>query len=201
MHGAFFHHQKGERGTGWALPRSLHAQGATTRTSRSDSTPGRHHRAHDFPGVVERADGAIHLPPVQVIRKNLRILVVDDDPVLSRSLQEYWKSDGHRVTLTWVVRRASMPSAGAAAKATAFDLVITDLGMPRVDGRKVAASIKAASAHTPVILLTGWVSAAGEGRDPPNIDRVLSKTPRVQLLRTAIAELVPERAPAGLSPA
>jgi CheY-like chemotaxis protein len=32
----------------------------------------------------------------------------------------------------------------------------TDLGMPYVDGRQVAAAVKAASAATPVILLTGW---------------------------------------------
>ena len=37
-----------------------------------------------------------------------------------------------------------------------FDAVITDLGMPYVDGRKVAAAIKAASPETPVIMLTGW---------------------------------------------
>jgi len=34
--------------------------------------------------------------------------------------------------------------------------VITDLGMPNVDGRKVASSIKSDSPATPVIMLTGW---------------------------------------------
>jgi CheY-like chemotaxis protein len=37
-----------------------------------------------------------------------------------------------------------------------FDGVITNLGMPHVDGRKVTASIGRASPGTPVILLTGW---------------------------------------------
>src|SRR5258708_2366759 len=37
-----------------------------------------------------------------------------------------------------------------------FAVVITDLGMPEVDGRKVASTIKAASPLTPVIMLTGW---------------------------------------------
>ena len=35
------------------------------------------------------------------------------------------------------------------------DVVITDLGMPHVDGRKVAASIHVLSPHTPIIMLTG----------------------------------------------
>ena len=33
---------------------------------------------------------------------------------------------------------------------------MTDLGMPHVDGRQVAAAIKAMSPSTPVIMLTGW---------------------------------------------
>jgi CheY-like chemotaxis protein len=37
-----------------------------------------------------------------------------------------------------------------------FSVVITDLGMPHVDGRTVAAAIKAASPTTPVVMLTGW---------------------------------------------
>ena len=72
-----------------------------------------------------------------------------------------------------------------------FDLVITDLGMPRVDGRKVAEAVKAASPRTPVILLTGWGQRLiDEGEALPHIDRVLSKPPRLLQLRAAIADLV-----------
>ncbi len=46
--------------------------------------------------------------------------------------------------------------AAAHRRGEAFDVVITDLGMPHVDGRKVAASIKGLSPGTPLILLTGW---------------------------------------------
>lgn len=41
-----------------------------------------------------------------------------------------------------------------------FSVVITDLGMPHVDGRRLAAAVKATSPPTPVILLTGWGSAS-----------------------------------------
>ena len=37
-----------------------------------------------------------------------------------------------------------------------FDIVITDLGMPYLDGRQVAKTIKQESPATPVIMLTGW---------------------------------------------
>jgi CheY-like chemotaxis protein len=64
--------------------------------------------------------------------------------------------------------------------------------MPYVDGRKVAASIKAASARTPVIMLTGWGKRLlAENDIPAHVDRVLSKPPRLGELRAALAKLVP----------
>jgi CheY-like chemotaxis protein len=70
-----------------------------------------------------------------------------------------------------------------------FDLVITDLGMPKVDGRAVAAAIKSAAPGTPVMLLTGWGQRLQEERElPEHVDRVLSKPPRLADLRAAIAE-------------
>jgi hypothetical protein len=55
----------------------------------------------------------------------------------------------------------------------------------------VAEAIKAASPETPVLLLTGWGQRLiDEGDVPPNVDRVLSKPPRLPQLRAAIADLV-----------
>jgi CheY-like chemotaxis protein len=62
--------------------------------------------------------------------------------------------------------------------------------MPRVDGRKVAAAIKGLSPSTPVILLTGWGQRLLDEKDiPPNVDRVLSKPPRLAQLRAALEQL------------
>ena len=64
--------------------------------------------------------------------------------------------------------------------------MITDLGMPHVDGRKVAAAVKTLVAATPVIMLTGWGQRMlAEGDIPAHVDRVLSKPPRLQELRIA----------------
>jgi len=71
-----------------------------------------------------------------------------------------------------------------------FELVITDLGMPHIDGAKVAAHIKERSPQTPVILFTGWGQRiVADNETLPNVDRVLNKPPRLQDLRTAIVEL------------
>jgi CheY-like chemotaxis protein len=77
----------------------------------------------------------------------------------------------------------------ALARKEPFAAVITDLGMPYVDGRKVASEIKSASPDTPVILLTGWGQRLNaEGDLPPHVDRVLAKPPKLRELRETLAQ-------------
>ena len=72
--------------------------------------------------------------------------------------------------------------------------MITDLGMPYVNGRAVAAAVKDMSPSTPVILLTGWGQRlAVEGDIPPHVDRVLNKPPKLREIREALAHLVPAK--------
>src|SRR5258708_26570225 len=91
-----------------------------------------------------------------VMPQRLRLLVVDDDPLLLKSLRDILESDGH------VVVTANDGSAGieafraAQSRSESFAAVITDLGMPYTDGRKVATAIKATSPSTPLILLPTW---------------------------------------------
>jgi CheY-like chemotaxis protein len=71
-----------------------------------------------------------------------------------------------------------------------FAIVITDLGMPHVDGRRVASAIRAASPKTPIVLLTGWGQRlVSEHGVPPEVNRLLSKPPKLRELRAALAEL------------
>jgi len=64
----------------------------------------------------------------------------------------------------------------------------TGLGMPYLDGRKVGASIAAASAHTPVILPTGWGQRLlSENEIPPHLKVVPSKPPKMHEVRAALA--------------
>jgi PAS domain S-box-containing protein len=131
--------------------------------------------------IVEQRHEPEQRPP------RLRLLVIDDDPRLIDSLREILGEDGHAVVT------ADGGGAGVAAfcaahgTASAFQAVITDLGMPHVDGHTVAASIKALSPQTPVILLTGWGQRLLADKDrPPHVDCVLSKPPRATDLRQAL---------------
>jgi len=126
----------------------------------------------------------------QPAREHLRILLVDDDPLLIKSLEDILVAEGHDIA------QANGGQAGIDAfnaslrDGDRFDVVITDLGMPYVDGRRVAAAVKAASSATPVIMLTGWGQRLlAENDTPPHVNRVLNKPPRLQELRTALVEL------------
>jgi CheY-like chemotaxis protein len=123
------------------------------------------------------------------VPSRLRILVVDDDPLLLKSLRDTLEVDGH------VVVAANGGQAGidvfhaAQGRGGPFAVVITDLGMPHVDGRKVASAVKTASPSTPVILLTGWGQRlVADGDVPSHVDCVLNKPPRLNELRKALAQ-------------
>ncbi|HJX21025.1 MAG TPA: response regulator, partial [Steroidobacteraceae bacterium] len=193
-----FYTTKGERGTGLGLAM---VYGMVQRHSADldiDSAVGRGTTvrlifAAADPVTVPIAAGA----PLQLLSRRLRILLVDDDPMLIKSLRDILQQDGHVVTATEGGQQGIDTFTAALARGTPFSIVITDLGMPYVDGRKVAASIKAASALTPVILLTGWGKRLlAENDIPAHVDRVLSKPPRLAELRTALAKLAAPEDPA-----
>jgi CheY-like chemotaxis protein len=117
-----------------------------------------------------------------------RILLVDDEPRVLQALGALLQADGH------FVQTAPGGEAGIDAFVVAqqsgspFTVVITDLGMPHIDGHQVAAAIKARAPATTVLMLTGWGHRlAASGETPPNIDRVLAKPPNMRELRELIA--------------
>jgi signal transduction histidine kinase/CheY-like chemotaxis protein len=183
---------KGQRGTGLGLASVYGMLQRHDARLEIDSSPGRGTTMRMvFPASVD--DGATtgkHLAAHFSLRR-LRILVIDDDPILIRSLQDVLEAEGHQVETALGGQTGIDAFADALGTEREFALVFTDLGMPRVDGRKVAAAIKGLSPLTPVILLTGWGQRLLDEKDiPANIDRVLSKPPRLAQLRAALVELV-----------
>jgi signal transduction histidine kinase/ActR/RegA family two-component response regulator/uncharacterized membrane protein affecting hemolysin expression len=181
---------KGERGSGLGLAMVYGMVQRHSAELEIDSEAGRGSTFRlIFDAAKEDSAPIVHVP-AQRSPPPLHILLVDDDPLLIKSLEDILTADGHEV------RQANGGQEGIDTFNTAiregrrFDLVITDLGMPYVDGRRVAAAVKAASSATPVILLTGWGQRLLAENDlPPHVNRVLNKPPRLQELRTALFEL------------
>jgi signal transduction histidine kinase/ActR/RegA family two-component response regulator len=123
--------------------------------------------------------------------RSLRVLFIDDEPMLREMVEEVLSFHQHQV------ESADGGEAGVAmfemakAKGQPFDVVITDLGMPGMDGKQVAERVKASSSKTPVILLTGWGMMLDEkGQGMSNVDALLNKPPRVNDLLQVLAKVV-----------
>jgi len=118
----------------------------------------------------------------------MRILLVDDDPLVLKSLRDTLETEGHVIVTANGGREGIETFRAARDDEEPFAVVITDLGMPYVDGRQVASAVKETSPSTPVIMLTGWGQRmAAEGDVPPHVDRVLSKPPKLRELDAALA--------------
>lgn len=83
-----------------------------------------------------------------------KILVVEDDPDVMRILTHALNAVGHRVIPAYGGEDAIRK-----VKAQQFDLVLTDLSMPKVSGVEVIESIKSnpETRHIPVVAVTAHV--------------------------------------------
>jgi len=184
-----FYTTKGERGTGLGLAMVYGVARRHGVQIGIASTLGKGTaialRFPPMPSDLERSDG--EASSVDARPPRMRILVVDDDPMLLKSLQTTLEEDGHIVVPAAGGQAGIDTFRSTCANSEAFSVVITDLGMPYVDGRKVAIAIKEASAHTPVIMLTGWGQRLEEdGPLPKGVDMILSKPPKLRNLRQAL---------------
>jgi PAS domain S-box-containing protein len=184
---------KGERGTGLGLAM---VYGMVQRHSaeieiHSEAGAGTAVRLI-FPTATTSASaaGATDVRPLG----QLRILIVDDDPLILQSLQDALEQDGHLIGVADGGQAGIDKFRFAQQSSTPFEMVITDLGMPHVDGRTVATAIKSRAPAVPVVLLTGWgYRLQAEDDVPQHVDCVLSKPPKLHELRAALAELASGR--------
>jgi len=79
----------------------------------------------------------------------MHVLIVEDDMDLGRGLQRALERWGH--THEWVRDGAS---ALARAKSVAFDMILLDLGLPKVDGLDVLAALARDHVTAPVLVIT-----------------------------------------------
>jgi CheY-like chemotaxis protein len=109
--------------------------------------------------------------PVLKESRRARILVIDDEDSVRDILSRMLKTKGHKVVVApngeeGIERFRSEP----------FDLVFTDLGMPKLSGWDVGKTIKEMNPKTPIAMITGWgVELDREKLDESGIDLVISK--------------------------
>jgi len=181
---------KGERGTGLGLAMVYGAAQRHHGKLDIDSAPGAGTRVRlDLPAASEdrprqaRVAARRSIPP-------LRLLLTDDDPAVLSSTALVLQLRGHTVTAADGGQAGIDALRAAHATGERFDVVITDLGMPYVDGNQVARTVKDLFPETPVVLLTGWGRRMASGDDAPaHVDFVLPKPLELDQLDGVFAEL------------
>jgi signal transduction histidine kinase len=109
-----------------------------------------------------------------------RVLLVDDQEEVRTSVGEMLRALGHDVIVA---------EDGTMALATALrqrlDIVITDLGMPGINGLEVAKRLQVIAPSVAVVLLTGWGLDTTDAR-PDNVTSVLNKPVTMTRLAEAL---------------
>lgn len=98
--------------------------------------------------------------PLTVPGRKFRILVAEDEPLAAMVVEEILLDQGHEVLLA-----ADGAAAYALAQQEPFDVLVTDLAMPRMPGWELIPLLRAQRPHLPVVVMTGFL--------PPGIDATL----------------------------
>jgi GAF domain-containing protein len=175
---------KGPQGTGLGLSMTygiLSRHGARI-TVESREGQGTVFRLTFPPGEAPDVEGPVAVEPAP-LGVPLRCLVVDDEEQVGTVLGDVLKTGGHRVVV--------LNDGGEAIerfRAEPFDLVFTDLAMPRVSGWQVAQAVKEIAPAVPVILVTGFgVELSAEERRAQGVDLVLVKPLRISEVMDVVA--------------
>ena len=119
--------------------------------------------------------------------EDLRVLVIEDEDAIRSFLEIALTSLGYHARLA-----ADGEEGLAIFAGEPFDLVLTDVGLPGINGEEVARIINQRSPGTPVVLLTGWAEQIStQIGTVEGVTRVLGKPIELKTLAAMLAEVVP----------
>lgn len=127
--------------------------------------------------------------PLAEEQRRLRALVVDDEPDIRLMLDLFLRNAGYAVSgapsakaALEIVRRAPAP----------FDLIVSDIGMPGMDGFQLAEALRRLPGYAavPMIAITGFVEFSDrEQALQSGFDERLTKPIKLDLLNKLIKRL------------
>lgn len=119
-----------------------------------------------------------------------RILVVDDEEIMREFLKEVLADEGYAITLA-----VSGRDAVEKMKASTYDIVITDIVMPELDGLGVVAAARDLPYDVDVIVMTGYASmeTAVESMKLGAVDYI-TKPFNIDQIRIIVSNAVKEQA-------
>jgi CheY-like chemotaxis protein len=160
-------------------------------TIETDSAPGFDTCPPFTVPVREKTSPTAGGAPLQVKpTRSLHILCIDDDLQARELMNSCLTHYKHRVMLASGGKQGLELFRTATLENQPYEVVITDFGMPDIDGCQVARTIKAESPNTPIIMMTGWGAMMKEaGETEPAADAVIDKPPRMAELNDLLLRM------------
>ncbi|MBU1633377.1 response regulator, partial [bacterium] len=121
-----------------------------------------------FPAVKQRVD--IVTESGFDLTGTFSIYIVDDEEYILETLKDFLADMGHRVQIN-----TDPNDAIDDISKQAYDIVITDLGMPGISGLELAEKVKAIRPLTQVILISGWALNLKASDIKNRVDFVINK--------------------------
>ena len=173
-----------KNGTGMGLATTFGTISRHNGRVEIDSSPGHGTTIRIFFPIREEAivEQTVEVPaPV----KPLHLLLVEDEPVIRETLQEMLKVDGHSLEV------ANNGEEGIQVfKRGKFDLILTDRGMPEMNGDRMARIIKGIEPEQLIVMLTGSGEMMKAREDVPDcVDHILSKPISATELRRTLQQM------------
>jgi nitrogen-specific signal transduction histidine kinase/ActR/RegA family two-component response regulator len=186
-----FFSTKGQRGTGLGLAMVYGTAERHDGKIEIDSTPGKGTTMRlVLPLRQSKTMRADPKPETTAPRIHLRVLFVDDEPLLRELIREILESEGHEVITAGGGAEALETFERCRSEGNTPDVVITDLGMPNMDGAELTVRLKETAAGVPVIMMTGWGKMMrGEEEVSAPVDALISKPPRIPELQAALRKV------------
>ncbi len=122
------------------------------------------------------------------MKEPINVLVIDDDERVRTLLGDILRFAGHQV-----IEASDGKSGMRCLETGGFDVVLTDLGMPEMNGWEVAKIVKRATPQIPVVLITGWGTNLDEQKvKESGVDGIIGKPFQVREVIEVVQQFFPQ---------
>ena len=120
------------------------------------------------------------------MKRSITVLVIDDDERVRTLLRDILRFAGYGV-----IEASDGKSGVRYLEKGGFDMVLTDLGMPEMNGWEVVKMIKKETPQIPVVLITGWGTNLDEEKvKESGVDGIIGKPFQVNEVIEAVEQFI-----------
>lgn len=120
------------------------------------------------------------------VERKLKILLVDDEKAISSTLKKFLESKGHKVITSLRAKEGL-----ELFKKDKFDLVLSDIIIPDMDGIELIKKIKEQNPKSKIIVITGHIQKEKQEKaKEAGADEVLIKPFRNEVLSLVISKVI-----------